>query len=150
MKSLKFLTYFFAAITLLSFTGCDKDDEDKEPSKTDLLTAATWTGSAIYANGMNISEDFIEAFGYDITKNTIKFDKAGSYADRYENQTLTGIWEFTNNEQAILFDKNDPDDRYTATITKLDNKELFLQQPIEFEDLGGNLVTVNLEVRYSR
>lgn len=150
MNKLRLLPLFVLLLCAVTFSACDKDDEETEPTRTDLLTAETWTGTAIYADGQDISADFRDVLGFDITQNTVKFDKAGTYADTYGRQTLSGKWEFANNEQAILFDKNDPDSEYTATITKLEATQLWLQQPVDFEDENGNVQTVQLELRYAR
>ncbi|MFD2515855.1 hypothetical protein ACFSRY_18430 [Pontibacter locisalis] len=150
MNKIRILSFLFAALFLSTLTSCDKDDEDQEPSKRDLLTAGTWTGTAIYANGQDFTQVFIDELGYDIKKNTVKFDKAGTYVDTYERVSINGTWEFTNNEQAILFDKGDPDNEYIGEISKLDSDELFIQQDLEIEDDEGNVSTIDLEVRYKR
>lgn len=144
MKIKKLLTFLFALLLVTSMTSCDKD-EDKEPSNTDLLTANTWTGNSLWAFGNDISDLFLEELGYDIKKNTVKFDKAGKYVDSYERSSLNGTWEFADNDKSIIFDKG-TEDEYTAKVLILTNTELRLEQTLEFEDDEP----VALEVRYTR
>ncbi|MHC2992842.1 hypothetical protein OB13_15100 [Pontibacter sp. HJ8] len=145
MSKLRLFTFLFAALLMTSLSGCSKDDDDNEPSQRDLLTAGQWTGVSIWAYGQDISRMFIDETGYDIKKNLVKYDKAGTYADRYERMTLSGTWEFTDNEQSILHDKG-TEDEYTSRIIKLTSTELYLEQTIEFEEEEP----VTLEIRFSR
>jgi hypothetical protein len=145
MSKLRLLTFLFATLLVTSLSGCSKDDDDNEPSKRDLLTAGQWTGVSIWAYGQDISKMFIEELNYDIQKNIVKYDKAGTYADTYERMTLSGTWEFTDNEQFILFDKG-TDDEYTSRIIKLTSTELHIEQTLEFEEEES----VTLEIRFSR
>ncbi|PKV75860.1 hypothetical protein [Pontibacter ramchanderi] len=124
-------------------TSCDKDD-DKEPSQRDLLTSSAWKGEAIMANGRDISDIYYEEIGYDIKKNTVKYDKAGTYVDSYERMSLSGTWEFANNDKSIIFDKG-TEDEYTAKVLKLTNSELQLENAFEID---GD--TYYIEVWYNR
>jgi hypothetical protein len=142
----RLLTLLILALSLSALTSCDKDDEkDIEPTRTDLLSTGTWTGVAVFANGQDVTQLFKDELQYDITKNTLKFEKAGTYVDTYERTTVSGSWEFANNEQAILFDKGDPDNEYTANISKLDGQQLHLKQDVKIED-----ETVAFEIRYKQ
>jgi hypothetical protein len=147
MKFQRLFSYFFALLLVASLTGCDKDDKDKEPSKRDLLTAGKWTGSAIFVNGNDLTREFREDedFPYDISQNTITFDKAGTYVDSYIGVSENGTWEFTNNEQALLLDKGTTN-QTTLSIGMLTNSELYLTDTFNHPDLGE----LALEVRYVR
>ncbi|PVY37381.1 hypothetical protein [Pontibacter virosus] len=144
MKIQKLLSFLFALLLVTSMTSCDKD-KDKEPSNRDLLTAETWTGHSFWAYGNDISDMFLEQLGFDIKKNSVKFDKAGTYVDSYERSSLSGTWEFANDDKSIIFDKG-TDDEYTASVLMLTDKELRLEQTLDFEEDEP----VTLEVRYTR
>ncbi|MBX0335301.1 hypothetical protein K3G39_18860 [Pontibacter sp. HSC-14F20] len=143
MKFQKLLTFLFALLLVTSMTSCDKD-KDKEPSNRDLLTAEKWTGHSFWAFGNDISDLFLEQLNYDIKKNTVKFDKAGTYVDSYERTSISGTWEFANDDKSIIFDKG-TEDEYTATVLLLTDKELRMDQTVETEE--GPLT---LEVRFTR
>lgn len=144
MHKLRLLTQLAFLFLFVGLSSCDKD-EDKEPTRSELLTGGTWSGFAVYADNQDVTQLFKEELEYDITKNTLKFNSDGTYADTYERVTVSGTWEFTNNEQSILFDKGDIDNEYTAKVSKLDGQDLYLQQDITLDD-----ETITLEVRYKR
>lgn len=143
MKIQKLLTFLFALLLVTSMTSCDKD-KDKEPTNRDLLTSANWTGHSVWAYGNDISELFLDELGYDIKKNIVKFDKAGTYVDSYERRSLNGTWEFADNDKSIIFDKGTGDE-YKASVLMLTDKELRMEQTLETED--GDLT---LEFRFTR
>jgi hypothetical protein len=144
MKLQKLIPYLFALLLVTSLSGCDKDDKDKVPSKRDLLTAGEWNGQAIYVYGNNESQLFKDEIDYDIMKRKVKYDKAGTYVDRYERRSLSGTWEFTSDEQSLIFDKGTADE-YTARVTSLTAKEFHIEEIIETEE--GSFP---LEFRFSR
>jgi hypothetical protein len=145
MKFQRLFSYFFALLLVASLTGCGKDDDDNEPSNRDLLTAGEWTGQAIYISGTDATRLFLDELGYDITKSKVKYDKAGTYVSSYDRRSLNGTWEFTNNEQSLLFDKG-TDDEYTARVIKLTATEYYIEQILEFEDEDP----LPLEIRFTR
>lgn len=138
-----------ASLTMLTFTSCDDDDEDKEPTRTDILTAEEWRGDAIFANGMDVTEDAIEWIGLDIRDSRIKFNKDGTYVTYLESvpdDTAEGEWEFTSNEQAIILDKGSADEE-TVNIKTLTDSDLVFQEQVEIPDIP---VPVTAELRYTR
>ncbi len=141
MKKLSILPVF-ALILLLSLIGCSKDKE-VEPTQTDLLAAGTWTGYGIYYTGQDVSKEFRDDLGYDITKYSVKFDKAKTFLETYDGTTRTGKWEFANNEKEIILDKG-TNTELVLTVLKLDAKELFVEYTVEID--GDNFV---LEERYN-
>lgn len=144
MRIQKLLTFLFALLLVTSMTSCDKD-KDKEPSQRDLLTSSTWKGESLWAFGRDISDLYNDEIGYDIKKNTVKYDKAGTYVDSYERLSLNGTWEFADNEKTIIFDKG-TEDEYKASVLMLTDKELRMEQTLEASD--GS--TLSLEVRFIR
>lgn len=146
MEFRKLLPYLFALLLVAGLSSCGKDDDkDKEPTKRDLLTAGEWTGQAIYIFGNDASQLFIDQLGYDITKNKVKYDKAGTYVDSYERRSVNGTWEFTNDEQSLIFDKGTSDEN-TVRIVRLTATEFYIEQIIEFEDEDP----LPLEIRFTR
>jgi hypothetical protein len=138
MKLQRVLALFFIMLLAFSVVSCDDDDDDVEPSRMELLTAGTWTGAAIYVNGSDLTELFknFEDDPWDIATWRLTFNRNGTYTiqgDWLDPSPFSGTWEFANNEQAILFDKNDPDAE-TITITRLTSSELYLDMEIEDED----------------
>ncbi|MDX5419350.1 MAG: DUF4923 family protein [Hymenobacteraceae bacterium] len=87
---------------------------------------------------------FTEA-GFDISKNTISFNKAGTYIDTYDGATENGSWELTSDEQSIVLDKG-TNHEISVRIVRLTDAEFFVDQPVELED-GGTAI---IELRYSR
>lgn len=146
MKFQRLFSYFFALLLVASLTGCGKDDDkDTEPTKRDLLTAGEWNGQAIYISGNDASQLFIDQIGFDITKNKVKYDRAGTYVDSYERRSINGTWEFTSDEQSLIFDKG-TDDEYTARIIRLTATEFYIEQILEFEEEDP----LPLEIRFTR
>ncbi len=146
MEFRKLLPYLFALLLVTSLSSCGKDDDkDKEPTKRDLLTAQPWTGEAIYIFGQDQSELFKQELGFDIKQNEVRYDKDGTYSDKHGRMTFTGKWEFTNNEQSIIFDKG-TEDEYTSRIMRLTAQEFYLEHMLEFEDEDP----IPLEFRYKR
>ena len=143
MRIQQLLTFLFALLLVTSMTSCDKD-KDKEPSQRDLLTSSSWKGESVWAYGSDISGLFLDELGYDVKKNTVKFDKAGTYVDSYERRSLNGTWEFADNDKSIIFDKG-TEDEYKASVLMLTDKELRMEQTLETED--GDLT---LEFRFIR
>ncbi|WP_026236342.1 hypothetical protein [Pontibacter roseus] len=146
MKFQRLLSLLFALLLVTSLTGCGKDD-DKGPSNRDFLTAGTWTGNAIVVNGNDLTREFREdeEFPYDISQNTIKFDKAGTYLDSYGGRTDNGTWEFANGEKELLMDKGTTNE-YTLIIDRLNDKELFLYELVDDPNMGA----VKFELRFVR
>ncbi|MBD1395819.1 hypothetical protein H9Q13_01465 [Pontibacter sp. JH31] len=128
MKTQRIIPFLFAAL-LLVFTSCDKDDEDKEPSRSDLLTTGLWTGSSVYIQGQDISQLLRDSANFDVRQLSTRFDKNGEYRETF-GRTIVGTWEFVNNEQEILFDKG-TNQAYTVKINKLNATELYYEQEID-------------------
>jgi hypothetical protein len=140
MKKLSLLPVLMLLLSL-SLMSCSKE-KDTEPTQTDLLAAGTWTGYGIYYTGTDVTKEFRDDLGYDVTKYSIKFDKAKTFLETYDGSTRNGKWEFANGDKDIILDKGTSDE-YTLTILKLDAKELFVEYTIEID--GDEFV---LEERY--
>lgn len=144
MKIQKLLSYFFAMLLVASMSSCDKDD-DKGPSKRDMLTASQWRGASVWWNGTDVTRELREdeEISFDVSQLSIRFDKAGTYLDTYSGTTDNGTWEFTQNEEALLLDKSTYRER-TVRITKLTDTEFHY---IESYDESGGL---DFEFRFTR
>lgn len=126
MKNLKHIFFLLAAICVVSLSSCKDDDDDVSPNVS-LLTNGEWTGSAVFINGDDFTAEFEAEYGIDLTRYTSKFERGGTYIDKYAGTTMVeGTWEYENNERIILFDKGA--DEYRTVISKLDEDELFYMQ----------------------
>lgn len=96
-------------LLLIASVSCDKDNETV-PDRIFLLTNGTWIGSAAYENGTNKTEEFA-AQDNDIRKLEVVFNRNGRVTSVYnEGRPETGTWKLTNNENAILFLENTPNE----------------------------------------
>ncbi|PTX14491.1 hypothetical protein C8N40_111156 [Pontibacter mucosus] len=126
MQKLKLFCLLFAALCVVTFTSCKDDDDDVSPNVS-LLTNGEWTGNAVFINGDDFTAEFEAEYGIELARYTSKFERDGSYIDKYAGTTMAeGTWEYENNERIILFDKGA--DEYRAVISKLDEDELFYMQ----------------------
>ena len=108
MKKLSLFSSLFTLLLLVSITACKKED-DKEPSKTDLITAHSWQGEQVLVLGTDAaSNPFFSSLLPDITTMTLTFNRNGTYSASYvdNGQTIpiSGNWEFRDNETSIFFD----------------------------------------------
>lgn len=128
MNKLRFLPLLLLCFFTITLTSCDKDEKDDVSPNMSLITAGTWTGSAIYIDGKNMTNEFEEETGLDFGRYTSKFERDGTYADSYDGRVVVeGIWEYGNNERIIIFEKGTTN-KYEVVISKLDEDELFYQQ----------------------
>ncbi|MCB0488751.1 MAG: lipocalin family protein [Cyclobacteriaceae bacterium] len=103
---MKHINYLFLSATLLGVTllsSCSKDDEPNL-SRTELLTQKPWklTQTAIVGFGGEPPEstaaDDIYTFSAD---GAYTFDEGASKEDAGDPQTITGTWEFLEDETKI-------------------------------------------------
>ena len=132
MPNSKLLTLLLL-LSAIVFSGCDKDKDDPEPTRTDLLAAGTWEGFGIYYAGQNLTQDFADE-GYDIRKYSLRFEKNGYYTEIYDGTSNAGRWEFSSNEQSIILNKGNPNE-ITVNVLKLDTQELYIDYTVE---ISGN------------
>jgi len=84
---------FFAA-------SCDKDDDDKSPSKTAQITAVTWreSSSSLIINGVEGTRTIAPA-----AADVYKYSSDGKVVVTEANGTVTnGTWSLTNNDSQIV------------------------------------------------
>ncbi|MCC9168385.1 lipocalin family protein [Pontibacter harenae] len=98
------------ALSILSFlTSCEKDEEDSELSRTELLTAETWNGDRILIGGQDAA-DYPGAANLvpDPKSLRITFNTDGTFTGQYtqNGQTIpaSGNWELSEDEQTITGD----------------------------------------------
>lgn len=134
MKNVRLITLLLLSLFILILPSCDKD-EDKEPSKTDFLTAGVWTGNSVYVQGQDVTQFLRDSAQFEIKDLSTRFDKNGEYRETF-GRTVVGTWEFINNEQSILFDKGTTNE-YSVKVTKLTASDFYYEQdfqgtPFEF------------------
>ncbi|RIJ41928.1 hypothetical protein [Pontibacter oryzae] len=128
MNKLRFLPLLLLCFFVITLTSCDKDEKDDVSPNMSLITAGTWTGSAIYIDGENITNEFEEETGLDFGRYTSKFERDGTYTDTYDGRVVVeGTWEYGNNERIVIFEKGTTN-KYEVVISKLDEDEFFYQQ----------------------
>ncbi|RAU81895.1 hypothetical protein [Pontibacter arcticus] len=144
MKKLRLIAFLFSSLFLLTLVSCKDDAKDTEPTKQDLLTSGEWTGAKIYMSGKDVTQLYKTEQNYDMSKNILKFEKAGTYTDSYERSTISGKWEFSKDEQYIIHDKGTADES-SFRIKALSAKQLIMTQ--EFSNQG---YTSTFELEYKR
>lgn len=129
MNKLKFLSFIFATLFLITLVSCDKDDKDSEPSKKALLTAKTWQGNRLLIEGEDITS-FV-----DMDKTFITFNTNGTYLISLDGSKDNGTWELTSSEQKLLMDKG-TDFETNVDILKLTSTSLNIKWNEEDPDSG--------------
>ena len=102
---MKHINYLFLSAILLGFTllsSCSKDDEPNL-SRTELLTQKSWKLTQTAVLGISgppesTAADDIYTFSAD---GAYTFDEGASKEDPGDPQTITGTWEFIENESKI-------------------------------------------------
>ena len=110
-------------VLLLTLPSCSDDDEN-QPSRTQLLTESTWVfNEAVHAD---LETELLITLLFDDTE--VKFVDDGSYStyDPISKDWDFGTWEFTNSEGTIVMDKNTQDESSADVIT-LDANNLRLK-----------------------
>ncbi|MCC9137689.1 lipocalin family protein [Pontibacter silvestris] len=166
MKKLNFIAFLLAALFTLTFTSCKDDDEDSPaPSeRMTMLTAEQWTGKALVIKDEAYTEALDKAlleetgrgleYYFDVTSWKFKFNSNGTGESSMtmfgEEDSETGNWEFTNNEQKIKF-KGEDGEEDIVTIKKLTSTELYLEFEVDYEDAElEELLGSTLEIHYER
>lgn len=93
------ISHFMMLISLLLVAGCNKDDDDKAPSKAAQLTAVTWreSSSSLVVNGVEGTQTTPAA-----TADTYKFNSDGKVVVTEANGTATnGTWALASNDTQI-------------------------------------------------
>lgn len=127
MKTLKvisgLLLVFFISNSLF-FTSCSKDDdEDKEKTKTELITSSKWVATSFVMTSTDTTMDATSDPEF-YFKILLKDDGTYTIEENFETpSTDSGKWEFNSGETSVLFDKG-TDDEITFTIVKLTEDEL--------------------------
>ena len=110
MRLQKALIYLLSLLLLLNFTGCD-EKSSITPSNTALLTSGTWIGTAVYESGDNMTQQYADQ-NLDIRKLEVTFSTNGSVSAVYNNgRPDVGTWKFIDDESAIMFQENTPDEQ---------------------------------------
>ncbi|OKL41721.1 hypothetical protein [Pontibacter flavimaris] len=144
MNKLNLFTLFFASLFMLTLVSCDKDD-DKDLSKTELLTGGEWTGDQIWMLGNNMTET-LKNYGVTASQIQLDFKKDGSYTIKSEGEVMQdGAWEFSTGEKEITTDKGTSDEN-KYEINKLTSSELHLEGLFPIGD-GSEM---SMEIRLKR
>ena len=141
--SLRYLLIFF--FTLGFLTSCSDDDDDTEPSKTDILVSEEWRGDEIRINGIDVSNrpEIVDQFG-NIKTVRLRFNRDGTYSATYTDntgqQSTNGNWSFNEDETILIFDLYGE-----VEVETLTDSNLTLSTEIPYQG-----ITVSPEVRFVR
>lgn len=144
MKQASLLYLFIIFLSLPVLTACD-DDDDNSPSKTELLTSKTWQGEAVFASGINITDnpELLNSIP-DVRTLTLDFETDGTYTANYKEDGVDikqdGDWEFRDNETVLHFDLMAD---YKLTIGELSAERLTLTTMVNYQGFA-----VPAEVRF--
>lgn len=121
------ILFYSAIIVLFAFTGCKKDKEDKDPTKTELL-CKEWKISTI--DGQSVS-DYL---GSDEV--ILKFDTDGDFKitfyEQGDTETIVGEWVWKDNESEINITLDDePGKKIIFEVNKLTTTEFRFFDPDE-------------------
>jgi hypothetical protein len=103
MKTYSRSILYVSILTLLILASCSKDDDPATKTKTDLLVQNTWKFKAALPSD-DIGAQFIAAF-YQNSEYTFKKDK--TYTGSLLTISISGKWEFAENEAQLILDKGD-------------------------------------------
>jgi hypothetical protein len=101
MKTQKF-ALLIALFSLLSLGACKDKDKDVKPDKKAVLSEKTWKPAEVYHSGQPVSNGPI--FSMRMT-----FNANETYTMLLNNTTITGVWEFNNDQSKVLLDKGTSD-----------------------------------------
>lgn len=115
----KFLTPAVMLLLVSLLVSCNKNDNPKPQTKTELLTQHAWKFSSATSTNAAFQDILTENFANAIY--TFKKDHTYSISSMNEK----GVWEFSADETTILLDKSTPD-ADALSITKLTTTSLEL------------------------
>lgn len=144
MKPNPLLFIFTLLISLSLLPACDKDDVPGA-SREELLTTKTWQGDAVFATGVDITDnpELLNTFP-DIRTLTLKFETDGTYTANYTENgapvTKVGAWELRENQTVLYFDLMAA---YRLKISELNSERMVLTTNVQYES-----ITVPADVRF--
>lgn len=112
--------------------SCEEKSEITLPVAT-LLADGVWVGSAAIEGGENKTEEFASQ-NQDIRKLEIVFNKNGTVTETYNNgRPSSGTWKLINNDTAILFMENTPNEREGEILLLTENQLRIKSDAINLE-----------------
>ncbi len=142
-KYLALLIFCFVSLILIS--SCKKDDEPKQPSKTDILTAKAWQFQDARAFDQSLTTlGLTDALG-GLTNSDFKFNADGTYVatNRSTGTASQGKWEFASNETVLLLDKGTAEET-SLQITTLTDKNLDLKLSFDKNSVDASRLPDNI------
>ncbi|MBC8083348.1 MAG: hypothetical protein H7Z21_09060, partial [Hymenobacter sp.] len=134
------LPHFLLLFSLLLVAGCDKDDDDKAPSKAAQLTAVTWRESSysLVINGAEGTQTIPAA-----TAATYKYNSDGKLVITKAGGTGTnGTWALASNDTQLtrtVGSQTQTEQVFTLTATSFSSGLSFTQAQVQAA-LGGQPV----------
>jgi len=144
----------FLQSLILSFAGfvifisCKKDKEDNAPkTKTEFITTGTWKltaytstpaydwyGNGVFATNILAALNPCEADGFDTYKinGILEINEGALKCSPMDPQTFTATWEFTDNENKILYDGFDKYELTELTATTMRLRSTFVENGVTY------------------
>ena len=136
-------------ITSIATTlSCKKDKDDNTPkTKTELITtgrwkltaytstpAYDWYGNGVFATNILTALNPCEADGFDTYKinGILEINEGSLKCSPMDPQTFTATWEFTDNENKILYDGFDEYELTELTATTMRLRSTFVENGVTY------------------
>lgn len=134
--NMKHLLLIFGVFLLL-LTSCQKENDDPNNTKKDLLTSAAWKLVSFKVTVGTVTEEVFDTFEPCSTDdlitfradNTVLLDEGLTKCEPDDPQNTTGTWSFSENETKLTINGE------IATILALTGTELKLSSTVTVEDV---------------
>ena len=138
-------SYFIAFIAAIA--SCNKDDDDRVKTKTELITSGSWKltaytsnpaydwyGSGVYATDILAALNPCEADGFDTYKinGILEINEGSLKCDPMNPQIFTASWAFADNESKIIYDGIDEYILVELTETTMRLRSTFVENGITY------------------
>lgn len=142
------LVVLLVYISIIS--GCKKDDEPNQPTRTDILTGREWKFQEIWAFNQNLTNLGITDYFGELANSNFKFNRDGSYTatNRTTNDEVTGKWEFNSDETQLILNKGTSNEN-TLGIVTLTDKNLDLRQTIDPASIDAATLPLQFRLLFS-
>lgn len=106
MKTKHLQLLLVALFTFPLLFACNRhDDEEVEPSKSEMLTAHVWQGDKVMMMGIDVTKnEAIPPDAPDVRTMKLTFKPNNTYIAESDAFTFEGEWKFNEDETKIYFD----------------------------------------------
>lgn len=148
MKSkFRIITWLFFIPVIAAVSSCNKDDDDRVKTKTELITSGSWKltaytsdpaydwyGSGVYATDILAALNPCEADGFDTYKinGILEINEGSLKCDPMNPQIFTASWAFRDNETKIIYDGIDEYILVELTETTMRLRSTFVENGVTY------------------